>query len=75
MAEFVAHLTQRRTLGFPDAQGTGEDTEARFLKAASDVREMTEGAPERVRAVERFKTEATEESWRAARKLLGPSDD
>jgi hypothetical protein len=37
---------------------------------------MAEGAPERARAFERYKSEGTEESWREAQKLLGipPSD-
>jgi len=30
------------------------------------LREIAELAPERLRAMERFKTEATEESWRDA---------
>jgi hypothetical protein len=30
--------------------------------------------PERARAMERFKTEGTEESWLDAQKLLGPGD-
>jgi hypothetical protein len=52
------------------------DLEARFLKAASDLREMAERAPERARAMERFKNEGTEESWAEAQRLLGhPGSD
>jgi DNA primase len=47
----------------------GEDT--RFLRAAAQLREMAELAPERNRAVERFKSEATEENWLQAQRLLG----
>jgi DNA primase len=51
-----------------------KDAEARFLKAASDLREMAEREPERARAMERFKSEGTVESWLDAQKLLGPND-
>jgi hypothetical protein len=33
---------------------------------------MAEAAPERRRAMERFNTEASEESWREAHRLLKP---
>src|SRR6185437_3672988 len=49
--------------------------EARFLKAASDLREMAERAPERARAMERFKAEGTEESWNEAQRLLNQHGD
>jgi hypothetical protein len=41
------------------------------LEAAAQLREMAELAPERKRAVERFKSEATEENWLQAQRLLG----
>jgi DNA primase len=47
-----------------------EDIEARWLRAASQLRDMAQGNPERDRAVERFKSEGTEESWQDARRLL-----
>jgi DNA primase len=55
-----------------DSQGNvdAEDVEARWLRAAAQLREMAETAPERARAFERFKSEATEESWRDAQRLL-----
>jgi DNA primase len=46
-----------------------EDIEARFLKACADLREMAERAPERARALERFKADGTEESWNEAERL------
>jgi len=55
------------------AQGDAEvDMEARWLLAAAQLHEMAEGAPERRRAMERFNAEASEESWRAAHRLLKP---
>ena len=47
-----------------------EDIEARWLRAASQLRDMAQGNPERDRAVERFKSEGTEESWQDAKRLL-----
>ena len=73
MAELVARLTAKST-GDP-AEQPPEDLDARFLQAASDLREMAERAPERARAMERFKTEGTEESWAEAQRLLGPGSD
>ena len=48
--------------------GDDEDIEARWLRAVSQLRDMAD--PERDRAVERFKSEGTEESWQDARRLL-----
>jgi DNA primase len=48
------------------------DVETRWLLAAAQLREMAEAAPERRRAMERFNTEASEESWREAYRLLKP---
>jgi DNA primase len=76
MADLVARLRGRAVSGSDPADEMSQnddakDAEARFLKAAGDLREMAEREPERVRAMERFKNEGTEESWRDARKLLG----
>ena len=49
-----------------------DDVEVRFLRAATQLREMAEFEPERKRAVERFNSEATEESWRNAQRLIAP---
>jgi len=67
MAELVERLVAR------DAQAPAgqESADARFLEAAAQLREMAELAPERNRAVERFKSEATKENWLLARRLLG----
>ena len=76
LAELVERFSARDGgFGQPDGserEGThAEDIEARFLGAATQLRDMAERDPERARAVERFKTEATEENWNAARRLLG----
>jgi DNA primase len=55
----------------PADQQSAEDADARFLRAAAQLREMAELAPERKRAVERFNSEATEENWLQARRLFG----
>jgi DNA primase len=70
MAELVERLRARTVASQDIPAGTEEDVEVRWLRAAQQLREIAELAPERVRAVERFKSEATEESWRDARKLL-----
>ena len=87
MADLVERLRARRAAGqlaaddarqrAPKGQirgepADGDDFEARWLKAVADLREMAELGPERVRALERFKSEGTEESWRDAHRLLGP---
>jgi DNA primase len=58
----------------PNAErGNAEvDIEARWLLAAAQLHEMAEAAPERRRAMERFNTEASEQSWREAHRLLKP---
>jgi DNA primase len=56
-----------------DPQGDADaDMEARWLLAAAQLHEMAEAAPERRRAMERFNSEASEESWREAHRLLKP---
>ena len=47
-----------------------QEAEARFLRAAADLREVAEWEPERARALERFAVEGSEESWREARRLM-----
>jgi DNA primase len=82
MAELVARLEARRAVAqFAQGDETrerarggsadGDDVEARWLRAVADLRELAEFGPERARAFERHKTEATEESWRDAHRLLG----
>ena len=70
LAELVARLNAR-TLPDPENAPSDEDSDARFLKATRDLREMAELGPQRVQAMERFKSEGTEESWLEAERLLG----
>ncbi|MEJ0044644.1 MAG: hypothetical protein WDM81_21580 [Rhizomicrobium sp.] len=74
MDDLVARLSARTT-GTAGDPAEIEGSDARFLKAASDLREMAERAPERARAMERFKTEGTEESWIEAERLLNQHGD
>jgi DNA primase len=46
------------------------DVESQWLLAAAQLREMAEAASERRQAVERFNTEASEESWHEAHRLI-----
>jgi DNA primase len=74
MADLVERLSARSgSVAAADTAGEvlGEDIETRWLRAAAQLREIAETGPERVRAVERFNSEATEESWRDAHRLLG----
>ena len=78
MAELVARLMGRRAQGGHGADTVRESTggadldeiEARWLAAAVQLREIAEIGPERRQAMERFKTEANEETWRGAHRLL-----
>ncbi|HVZ70235.1 MAG TPA: DNA primase [Rhizomicrobium sp.] len=56
--------------GPADADANADDLEARWLRAATQLREIAELDPERARAVERFRNEASEESWREVQVLL-----
>jgi DNA primase len=72
MAELLTRLG--RTGGPSDMPTEGadaEDAEARFLLAARQLHEMAELEPERQRAAERHKSEATEESWAEYHRLRG----
>ncbi len=81
MAELIARLKggRARRGEVADDKSPGgadaEDAEARFLRAAHQLRDMVELEPERRRAAERHKSEATEESWTAFQRARGaPSD-
>jgi DNA primase len=64
MADLLTRLGQSGGPSDLPPEGTdAEDTEARFLLAARQLRDMAELEPERQRAAERHKNEATEESW------------
>jgi hypothetical protein len=75
MADLVARLNTGRAgtgdLAEASSVGDAEDVEARFLRAAAQLRDMAELEPERQRAAERLKSEATEESWTEFQRLRG----
>jgi DNA primase len=80
MADLVARLRKGRGGGedLTEVSAGGadaEDIEARFLRAASQLRDMAELEPERQRAAERLKNEASEESWTEYRRLRGIPND
>ncbi len=69
MADLVERLkTPRTEMG--EGIASGEDADARFLRAARQLRDMAELDPERRRALERFKQEPNEERWLEVRRLL-----
>jgi len=70
----VSRIPSGLAVGDCDAAhgGGAEDFELRFLRAAAQLQEMAELEPERKRAVERFNSEATEENWRDAQRLIAP---
>ena len=70
MAELVERLLTPGAQA-PVGQESANGEDARFLRAAAQLREMADLAPERNRAVERFKSEATQENWLEAQRLLG----
>ncbi|HEY5048106.1 MAG TPA: DNA primase [Rhizomicrobium sp.] len=74
MSELVERLNARRARGGSSADATRdgslEETEARWLAAALQLREIAEIGPERRQAMERFKSEANEETWSGAHRLL-----
>jgi DNA primase len=71
--DLVARLKARTDVALAD-EAISEPGDARFLKAAGDLREMAELGPQRAQAMERFKSEGTEESWREAERLLPRGD-
>jgi DNA primase len=71
MADLVERLKASKVRNeVAEGSALGEDADARFLRAAGQLRDMAELDPERRRALERFKREGTEESWLEARRLL-----
>ena len=80
MADLVARLGGGTGNAAPSDAATpggadAEDTEARFLRAAAQLRDLAEFEPERQRAAERHKNEATEESWAEYHRLRGFPND
>ena len=71
MADLVARLSRAGAGDLTEVSSVGdaEDVEARFLRAAAQLRDMAELEPERQRAAERLKSEATEESWTEFQRL------
>ena len=69
MAELLTRLGALPDSSLQDPESMAE-TEARFLRAAGDLREMAEWEPERARAFERLGSEASEESWQEAQRFL-----
>jgi DNA primase len=68
LADIVARLkAPMREMG--EGTALGEDADARFLRAASQLRDMAELGPEQKAAWERFKREPTEEHQREALRL------
>jgi len=72
LAELVERLRGSRVEREAVSGEHADDIEARFLHAAAQLQEMAELEPERKRAVERFNSEATEENWRDAQRLIAP---
>ncbi|HEY2071030.1 MAG TPA: DNA primase [Rhizomicrobium sp.] len=66
MAELALRLKARTASGEATPADIEEDVEARWLGAARQLRDISELEPERRKAMERFKSEATEESWAEA---------
>jgi DNA primase len=76
MAELLTRLGRTgETSDMPSEGADAEDTEARFLLAARQLRDMAELEPERQRAAERHKSEATEESWADYHRLRSVPDE
>jgi DNA primase len=70
MADLLTRLGVNPQAPEANDPGATDETEARFLCAAGDLREMAEWEPERARAFERLGSEASEESWQEARRFL-----
>jgi len=59
----MADLAERLKAHRPDGSASGEDLDARFLRAAAQLRDMADLDPERARALARVNAEGTEQSW------------
>jgi DNA primase len=69
LADVVKRLKAPVATG-SEGTASGEDFDARFLRAASQLREMAETDPERKAALEQYKREPSEENWLKMRRLL-----
>jgi DNA primase len=74
MADLLAQLGVRSNPRPPESVPEDE-TEARFLRASADFRAMAEWEPERERALRRFASEGSEESWREVSRFLRSSQE
>ncbi|HEX4118407.1 MAG TPA: DNA primase [Rhizomicrobium sp.] len=74
MADLLTQLGVR-SIPRPPESVPEDETEARFLRAAADFRAMAEWEPERERALRRFASEGSEESWREASRFLRSSHE
>jgi DNA primase len=74
MADLLAQLGVSPNSRSPESVPEDE-TEARFLRASADFRAMAEWEPERERALRRFASEGSEESWREASRFLRSSHE
>ncbi|HWC62937.1 MAG TPA: hypothetical protein VG501_04890, partial [Rhizomicrobium sp.] len=72
MAELLTRLGVRQGSAepAPEADPPDPETDARFLRAALDLRELAEWEPERARAFERLGHEASEEAWHDVKRFL-----
>jgi len=76
LGELVARLAARNAASAgAEGEDLGEDFETRWLRATAQLRELAELEPERHRAMERFKHDGTEESWRDAHRLFSGTRD
>jgi DNA primase len=86
MAELVERLKARRAGNAVGQDGVAQESverggagadeiEVRWLHAAAQLRQIAEIDPEQRRAFERFKSEASEESWRDAQRFFAPRSD
>jgi len=73
MDDLVAQLRGQRSSAGATPKDTGgsdsADLDSRFLRAAADLRELAELAPERARAHERFVREPNDENWADTQRL------
>ncbi len=79
LTELAEYLARRASGEFSSAterddsdrgHADAEEVEARWLRAARQLREIAELDPERARAMDRFRADASEENWRDVQLLL-----
>jgi DNA primase len=75
MADLVARLGRGPGAPADEVSGGDTDAEAQFLRAAQELRDLAEIEPERQRAAERLRAEATEANWAEYSRLKGSSGD